>query len=295
MPNQTFHGDDVMSTAHVRTIDDDVLISLRDRRGEVRSLDLNISDLGNKHGKLFDWVGWRGKMAGEKKCPHDSATLRFRGEAGTDAVIYGLWKTTDQLFRNGRGITLPELKLTLEQLPSLFTMNPPQLRVAVVINSPTGPKRITASRIKHVSEAPIIARKLFKSFLRRDDFVCITVELLFHKASKGDRTPVAIFAPSTDSDREGAFARVEKYGAKYEHFYFDFKNEQLVLEIAIWQATELLRRHYAEKAVNRDRELLRSIHSQLRHLTIMHDVASHNHEVEMVDWIENYPGLDLVK
>jgi hypothetical protein len=296
MPNQVYHGPDLMAAVHVHTRDNDVMVTMRERNTQnakgKRSLDLRITDLGNAHGEIFDWGGWKGAMAGEEG-PHDTVSLRFQGDAATDGVIYGLWKATDQLFRHGRGLTLSELKLSIEKLPALFSMNPPELRVVAVMKKEKELRRGVMVKIADVREAPAAARRLFESSVKKEGLACVTLELCFPKAIKGDNTPLAIFAPSTDPDREAALARLQKYGAKFDNFYFDFANERLILEIAIWQATELLRRHYSESAGNRDREAIKTLHSTLRHLTLMHDVICRNQEAEMQEYVEAYPGLDF--
>lgn len=289
MPDQAYRGDDVLSCAHIKTREGDLLVSLHHTgRMADRSVDLKISALGSD--QIFDWPMWRGTMAGEDG-PNDTATLRFRGTEPVDALVYGLWKTADQLFRHGRGLSVDELRLNIAQLTTLFPMVPPIFRVVALRRDMTSIRMVM---LKKINDAPAMALRLLEEYHGEDDLLCAALRITFPKTKTIQFH--AIYGPSVDTEeREAAISRVKKRGGSIHDFYLDHVTERLLLEVALWQVTEALRRHFAEEGPNRDPEVIRSLHAQLRKLTLMHDTSTHAQELQMQDYVNAYPHIDFNK
>lgn len=284
--------DDVQSLVNANTIEGGKLaISLKAGAASKNFFEIRLTDLGLRK-SAFSWDEMWGTRKGENGSTHDSVALRFNGKEARDAAVYGLWQSADQLFRLGHGSGVRELRLSIDKLPKLFKLLTPQFKAMVIYEE----NHAARSSCTPIESIPDICAELFQKHGADNKFVCIGVEIVFPTGKKVKNPalpPVALFAPSTLPHKEAVMEKMKNRTVTFEDFYFDANNEALLLEIATWQATEVIRRIYADDPSNRDSFELKTMHAFLRKLTVMHDISAHLQEHEMQNMADLYPGLDL--
>lgn len=278
-------GDTIVSYAQARTPEGSIVAQLKSvNLGKVPGLELRLTDLGMED--VFVWSNWKGTRQEGNDDTHDSATLVFKTAMARDAVLYALWRTTDQLFQVGWGTNVLDTRLTLQNLPRLCHGLCPLYELSLMLRTKVDGvvQRARIGRFSTPQDLPDAALRAFIEHQKKENLVCLCVSVLLPEPIfKKGIIPVAMFSPSVRAACDGEPAELKP--ATLDDFYFDYENEKIILEELLWYNMGQTSRAYQQGLDTK------GLHVVYRELSVMHDVCMTGRARQAQELAQDFPGL----